>query len=69
MTGPELVDAMRTMGWNAPALAAHLDVPTKTVRDWMSGRREVPANLASWIQTRADAWRDLPDLPEGWHAR
>lgn len=43
-----------TLGWSIRGLAATLGRPQRTVQSWIE-RDAIPADLAAWVQRRADA--------------
>jgi hypothetical protein len=44
-------------------LMVALSVRPGAVRDWRTGRREVPPNLLQWLRMYAEAIDRLPPLP------
>jgi hypothetical protein len=62
-----LAQAMATLGWSSRGLATRLQVAETTIRNWLTGRRGVPQNVLTWIEAKAAALSQVPDLPEGWH--
>ena len=43
-----------------------LSVRPGAVRDWRTGRREVPPNLLQWLRVYAEGIDRLPPLPKDW---
>jgi transcriptional regulator with XRE-family HTH domain len=66
VTGQELSDALRGLGWSAHELGRRLGVTESTIRNWLSGRREVPASVAEWLTELQTGMAKLPSLPRGW---
>ena len=54
------------LGWTTGELAARLDVSPDTARQWASGRREPPPNVAPWLARLADAIGAVESQPAGW---
>ena len=53
---PDRLDAcLRELGWQQPELARRLEVRLSTIRQWLSGRREIPPNVAAWLEDLSDA--------------
>jgi plasmid maintenance system antidote protein VapI len=65
MTGNELSEVLATIGWTAGELQRRLGIRGDTVRQWLSGRRPIPDNVATWLIRLRDKISDDP-LPEGW---
>jgi DNA-binding transcriptional regulator YiaG len=62
-------DELRSIGeklygtlWQAK-LARALPVNTRTIRSWLSGRREIPEETAERIHGLAVSGKDRPNLP------
>lgn len=62
-------DELRSIGeklygtlWQAK-LARVLPVNTRTIRSWLSGRRDIPDETAERIRGLANSGRDRPNLP------
>jgi DNA-binding transcriptional regulator YiaG len=66
MTSAELSDILREIGWQPAELATRLGVRQESVRGWLSGRREIPENLAVWLRAVRDGVSSAGPLPEGW---
>jgi len=66
MTGDEMSEVLRQIGWSASELARRLNVREDTVRHWLNGRRGIPLNLERWIIQVRDTVDTAPRLPEGW---
>lgn len=59
---------MHVLGWGSNYLAEHkLGVNTKSVRFWLSGRREIPPNLHQWLEDLA-AYHLAHREPLNWKA-
>ena len=57
-------DCLDRLSLSQHRLAALLEVGERTVRDWMTGRREAPPEIDEWLQRRADAMEaDPPPHP------
>jgi hypothetical protein len=57
---------MARIGWSDAELSHRLSVRPAAVRDWRTGRREVPPNLLDWLRMYAEAIDRLPPLPKDW---
>jgi len=68
MTGDEMGECLRAIGWEPPTLAQRLGVRPDTVRSWLSGRREIPDNLATWLLAVRDGQAAAGSLPENWRS-
>jgi DNA-binding transcriptional regulator YiaG len=66
MTGDELSELLREVGWPAAELARRLSIREDTVRGWLNGRREVPPNVGRWLEQIRDGIATAPALPDGW---
>src|SRR5689334_11122865 len=62
----QLQRLMARVGWSDAELARRLSVRPGTVRNWRTGRREVPPNLLDWLHMYAEAIDRLPPLPKDW---
>jgi hypothetical protein len=54
------------IGWSDVELSRRLSVRPGAVRDWRTGRREVPPNLLEWLRIYAEAIDRLPSRPKDW---
>jgi hypothetical protein len=61
-----LHELMARIGWSDTELSRRVSVRPGVVRDWRTGRREVPANLLEWLRVYAEAIERLPPLPKDW---
>ena len=59
-------ELMAGIGWSDAELSRRLSVRPGAVRDWRTGRREVPPNLLEWLRMYAEAIDRLPPLPKDW---
>jgi transcriptional regulator with XRE-family HTH domain len=66
MTPDRLDECRRILGWTNAELARRLDVREGSIRAWLSGRREIPPNLAHWIEERTRRALEGPQIPDGW---
>jgi len=66
MTGDELGDVLREIGWLPRELARRLSVRSATVADWLTGRRNIPPNLEQWLYRVRDLQAQAPPLPDNW---
>ena len=60
MTGPELDQAMRAIGWNGRALASRLRCSEMLVRKWRAGSIPIPDPVGQWLARVAHAIERLP---------
>ena len=69
MTPTRFRECLDDIGWSLRKLARRLHCDDGTVRQFGSGRRPIPANLATWLEHLAAAHRTLPaELREVAHA-
>jgi len=69
MTPTRFRECLDDIGWSLRKLARRLRCDDGTVRQFGSGRRPIPANLAIWLDHLAAAHRTLPaELREIAHA-
>lgn len=69
MTPTRFHECLDNIGWSKRKLARRLRCDDGTVRQFGSGRRPIPANLATWLEHLAAAHRTLPaELREVAHA-
>jgi hypothetical protein len=66
MTGPELSECLKQIGWPISELVDRLQVRPDTVMQWIRGRRPIPENLAEWLIKVRDGQASAGPLPEGW---
>ena len=66
MTGAELSEILKAIGWPVSELVDRLQVRPDTVMQWLRGRRPIPDNLADWLYRLRDAQSQVPPLPDGW---
>ena len=66
MTGAELSEVLRQIGWPVSELVQRLGVRPDTVTQWLRGRREIPDNLARWLVAVRDGVASAGELPDGW---
>lgn len=62
MTGPELRDAIRTLGWTQRRAAMRLGRGEATVRRWIAGTVPIPPDVAAWCRAAA-AWHRAHPCP------
>jgi hypothetical protein len=68
MTGDEMGECLRAIGWEPTTLAQRLGVRPDTVRSWLAGRREIPPNLERWLLAVRDGVASAGPLPENWRS-
>lgn len=69
MTPTRFRECLDDIGWSLRKLARRLRCDDGTVRQFGSGRRLIPANLATWLEHLAATHRTLPaELREVAHA-
>lgn len=68
MTGDEMSEVLRQIGWTAGELARRLSVREDTVRGWLNSRRGVPLNLERWLRQVRDTVNTAPRLPDDWRS-
>lgn len=61
MTPTRFRECLDDIGWSLRKLARRLRCDDGTVRQFGTGRRPVPANLAAWLESLAAAHRTLSD--------
>jgi hypothetical protein len=66
VTGDEMSDCLRRIGWSANELGRRLNVNEHRLRRMLTGRAEIPPNLAEWLRCYAQAIGRLPPLPKDW---
>jgi transcriptional regulator with XRE-family HTH domain len=66
MTGDELGELLRAIGWTSAELARRLSIRPDTVNSWLTGRRPVPGNVERWLHQVRAGFGSAPALPEGW---
>jgi hypothetical protein len=66
MTGEEMSEVLRQIGWPLGELCRRLSVREDTARGWLSNRRPIPPNVAQWLHQVRDGINTAPALPEGW---
>jgi plasmid maintenance system antidote protein VapI len=69
MTSAEMVETMRQIGWTATELAKRLGISDRGVRRYLTGQREIPDNLADWLQQVATALQSVPSVPKDWRGQ
>jgi len=69
MSGDEMAALLLKLGWSSHELARRLSVRPHSVAGWTSGRRDIPPNLADWLELRARLEEDAPPLPDGWERK
>lgn len=50
MTPERLTQCMRIIRWHPDVLAKAVDVPSETVRAWITGTVEVPRHVGGWME-------------------
>jgi len=55
-----LRELLARIGWSDTELSRRVSVPPRAVRDWRTGRREVPPHLLDWLRMYAEAIDRLP---------
>jgi hypothetical protein len=66
VSGPELSECLKAIGWPVSELVERLGVRSDTAVQWIKGRRPVPENLATWLRRIRDAQGAIPPLPDDW---
>lgn len=66
MKAPRLLWCLEVIGWSRGELARRLDVSETTAKTFVNGKRNIPANLAIWLETLASMHMALP-APHFWH--
>jgi hypothetical protein len=57
---------LQVIGWSRGELARRLDVSETTAKTLVNGKRNIPANIAVWLETLASMHLALP-APHFWH--
>lgn len=68
MTPNRFRDCLTALSWTQRGLAAILDCNDRVVRRWASGEADIPASVAAWLETLAQAHDAIPP-PQGWKRR
>ena len=68
MTPDEFHEARKTMGWSRPLLADWFEIDGKIVQRMEYGKREIPAEVATWLR-RAVRWLENNPPPNEWRKR
>jgi len=55
MTPTQFRACLALMGWSQRGAARQLGYAEGTVRQWARGKQLIPAEVATWLQARADA--------------
>ncbi len=63
MTPARLVECMAALDWSNRGLARRLDRAEGTVRKWLNGINNIPAEVAAWIELRALHAAQTPPPP------
>ena len=50
MTKERMAEIMRQIGWSSRELGRRLGVRESSIRRYLQGSREVPPNLAAWLE-------------------
>jgi transcriptional regulator with XRE-family HTH domain len=59
MTPERFRECLALPGWSLRRLAQRLGIDDAAVRKMAGGKKPVPANLKTWLEEIADAWRPL----------
>ena len=65
MTPTRLRECLDLLHWSQRGLADVLAYSEGTVRGWARGARDVPPEVAAWLETLAAVHQAHP-MPEGW---
>ncbi len=68
MSPDRLHEVLALLRWSQRGLANALDCDDRMVRWWGAGHGEIPADVASWLETLARAHEDAPP-PTTWRRR
>jgi len=68
MTGPELKDALATLGWSQRHLAFLLGCNTNLPTWWARGDLTVPPDIGDWLHELA-AFHARHPVPQSWRQR
>ena len=66
MTGEQLSECLRTLGWSARELARRVNRGERLIRRMCEGREEIPDNLADWVRQLSEIMARQPHLPKNW---
>ena len=66
MTPTRLRECLQLLHWSQRGLADVLSYSEGTVRGWARGARQVPPEVAAWLERLAAAHAENP-LPDGWN--
>jgi hypothetical protein len=67
MTNERMAEIMRQIGWSSQELGRRLGVREISIRRYLQGSREVPPNLATWLEGLATLVGAYSSLPDDWH--
>jgi len=68
MKGKRLNECLASLRWTQRGLAAILECDDRLVRRWASDQADIPASVAAWLETLAQAHDAIPP-PVGWKRR
>jgi hypothetical protein len=60
---------MKAIGWSLEELARRIHTHESSVRQMGRGRREIPDDLAYWIEVKTNQILSSPMLPDNWRAK
>jgi ribosome-binding protein aMBF1 (putative translation factor) len=63
-----LAIACDELGWSSGELARRLNIREDSVRQYISGKRNIPDGLGVWLDACVEIARTMPKHPEGWRA-
>lgn len=66
VTGDEMAEALKAIGWTSGELARRLDIRADTVQSWLIGRRPIPPNVERWLHQVRASLSTAPQWPDGW---
>jgi hypothetical protein len=66
MTGGEMSECLRAIGWPLAELCRRLSIREDTARGWLTNRRPIPPNVERWLHAVRDNLANAPALPDGW---
>lgn len=69
VTGDEMSDALRRIGWSVNELSRRLRIGERRLRRMTDGREEIPENLADWLRGLAENMDRQPRMPKDWRMR
>lgn len=68
MTPARFNECLASLRWTQRGLAAILECDDRLIRRWAGGQADIPASVAAWLETLAQAHDAIPP-PQGWKRR